>query len=87
MLIKLFLEMYHFCRYIFFCSYRPGATDMQLILAQDITQWILASVARIYMVKESGSQQVFFFLYISLTYGINTRAFVKHKSQYNAMDS
>lgn len=60
MLIKLFLEMYHFCRYIFFCSYRPGATDMQLILAQDITQWILASVARIYMVKESGSQQVFF---------------------------
>lgn len=77
MLIKLFLEMYHFCRYIFFCSYRPGATDIQLILAQDITQWILASVAKIYMVKESGSQQVSF---LSLTNGINTRAFVKHNS-------
>lgn len=56
MLIKLFLEMYHFCRYIFSVATGQG----QLILAQDITQWILASVARIYMVRESGSQQVFF---------------------------
>lgn len=51
------------------------ATDQGLqICSYYLSQWILASVVRIYMVKESGSRQVFF--YISLTNGINSRAFV-----------
>lgn len=51
------------------------ATDQGLqICSYYLSQWILASVVRIYMVKESGSRQFFF---ISLTNGINSGAFVK----------